>query len=87
MSQRHPEPSSLASLAPGQAGNILGLDVSPELRDRLNALGLKIGKPVTVIRRGALGGPLHVRVGMTELVLRRKEAQLIAIAPSDLLTA
>lgn len=87
MTQRHPEPLSLASLAPGEAASILGLDVSPELRDRLTALGLQIGKPVTVIRRGVLGGPLHVRVGTTELVLRRKEARLIAIAPPHALAA
>ena len=87
MTKRHPEPLSLASLAPGEAASILGLDVSPELRDRLTALGLKIGKPVTLIRRGALGGPLHVRVGTTELVLRRKEAKLIAVDPLHALTA
>lgn len=79
MTQRHHEPLSLASLAPGEAASILGLDVGPELRDRLSALGLQVGKPITMIRRGTLGGPLHVRVGTTELVLRREEAKLIAV--------
>ena len=79
MTKRHPDPLSLASLAPGEVASILGLDVGPELRDRLSALGLQVGKPVTMIRRGTLGGPLHVRVGTTELVLRRKEATLIAV--------
>lgn len=84
MKDMYPEHLTLAHLASGEAASILGLDVSPELRKRLNALGIQSGKRVKVIRRGALGGPIHVRISTTELVLRREEANLISVSRAAL---
>ena len=81
MNHTHAEPLTLANLATGEAASIRGLDVSPELRNRLIALGIQSGKVIKVIRRGALGGPIHVRVSTTEIVLRREEADLIRVSP------
>ena len=33
-----------------------------------------------VLRRGWWSGPLHVRVGMTELMVRRRDAACMALA-------
>jgi ferrous iron transport protein A len=45
-------------------------------------LGLRRGREVAVIRRASLGGPLHIRVGSTDLMLRRREARLIHVTLS-----
>lgn len=44
------------------------------------ALGLRSGREVAVIRRARMGGPLHIRIGTTDLMMRRSEARLIELA-------
>ncbi|MEY2979488.1 MAG: FeoA family protein [Prochlorotrichaceae cyanobacterium] len=47
---------------------------------RLEAMGIIPNKPIQILRKAGLGGPLHIRVGTTtELVMRRQEAQHILI--------
>ena len=77
-------PLLLRHLATGDSATIVRLDVDPELQKRLLALGMRIGKAVKVIRRAAFGGPIHVRIGTTEIILRRTEAALIGVAPIPL---
>ena len=79
--------SNLESLPCGQHAYIKGVDVEGDLRTRLRALGLESGKEVRVLRRASLGGPLHVRVGTTEIILRRHEAASIQVSPSLALAA
>ena len=43
---------------------------------RMNALGLDIGKEIKVLRKGWFR-PIHLQVGMTELFIRKKDAQNI----------
>ena len=73
------KPSTLNRLDPGDCGTILALDAGEELYQRLVALGLGIGNSVRLLRRARFGGPLHVRVGTTELMLRIREARCIRI--------
>jgi ferrous iron transport protein A len=70
---------TLNRLDPGESGTILALDASEELGLRLVALGLRIGNKVLMLRRALFGGPLHVRVGTTELMLRVQEARCIRL--------
>lgn len=74
--------SNLDCLPCGRYAFIKGVEVDGDLRSRLSALGLEPGKQVQVLRRASLGGPLHVRVGTTEILLRRNEAASIQISPS-----
>ncbi len=47
---------------------------------RLEAMGIFSNKPIQVLRKAVLGGPIHVRVGSTtEVAMRRSEAQLIDV--------
>jgi ferrous iron transport protein A len=80
-----PTALTLNRLVPGEWGTILALDASEELGRRLVALGLRIGKNVRLLRRARFGGPLHVRVDTTELMLRTREARCIRLthASSD----
>jgi len=71
----------LAALKTGQIAIITSLDTSVGLHQRLLALGFRQGRQVTMLRQAWLSGPVHVRVGTTEVMMRRHDAQNIAIAP------
>lgn len=75
MAVRH----SLDQLSVGQEAMIAAVDVQPELAPRLLALGLTAGRSVRVLRRAPFAGPLHVRVGTTEIMLRRVDAACILL--------
>lgn len=53
---------TLAALATGIAREIAALALSAEDAAVLDGLGLSPGRRVTVLRRAAFDGPLHVRV-------------------------
>ena len=69
----------LSDLTAGQSATICSLAVEPGLRHRLQALGLHRGQRVHLLRRGWWAGPLHLRIGMTELMLRRADAARVGI--------
>lgn len=47
---------------------------------RLEAMGITSNKPIQVLRKAWLGGPLHIRVGITtEIAIRRQEAEKVLI--------
>jgi ferrous iron transport protein A len=74
-------PESLTDLQPGERATVVTLDGEPRLLQRLCALGIRPGQTIRLLRQAAWGGPLHLRVGMTELMLRRQDARHISIAP------
>jgi len=69
----------LSQLAPGATGVIAAIDGAEGLRKRLAALGFRAGRGIVVLRRAGLGGPLHVRIGTTEIALRRTEAAAVSL--------
>lgn len=68
----------LAALKPGHTGIIIHLDTSPGLHQRLLALGFRQGRQVHMLRRSWFSGPVHVRVGTTEVMMRRQDARNFA---------
>ncbi|GAB4125425.1 MAG: hypothetical protein Fur0040_07660 [Sideroxydans sp.] len=72
-------PIALSHLACGMRATIIDLHTDDALRQRLQALGLRPGKQVEVIRRARFGGPLQVRVGATDVLLRLSEAAHIEV--------
>ncbi|HUJ86207.1 MAG TPA: FeoA family protein [Burkholderiales bacterium] len=74
-----PAACTLDILAPGESGIILALDAGQALYHRLAALGLRSGKTVRLIRRARFGGPFHVRVGTTDLMLRAPDARRVQV--------
>lgn len=70
---------SLDTLSAGQVAVITALEVDEALFHRLSALGFRVGKQLSMIRRGIFNGPLHVRLGTTDVILRKREAQSIHI--------
>lgn len=79
MAPMKPEKRLLSDLHPGQEAVIDAVHADEALHHRLAALGFRIGRNVLLMRRGRWSGPLHVRLGSTDVILRRSEAGLIAI--------
>jgi ferrous iron transport protein A len=69
----------LNKLSPGETGTIQAIQAEQALYQRLNALGFRIGKKIELIRRASFNGPLHVRIGTTDIILRDIEAQRIQL--------
>ena len=74
---------TLDQLASGEGAEIVAVQAEDELSRRLASLGLCTGKQVQLLRRASLGGPLHIRAGTTELMLRIPEAQRISVRVAD----
>ncbi len=72
---------TLTALPAGNRATISQLHASPELSQRLNALGLRIGQAIEIIRRAPWHGPLQIRVGTTDLIMRESDAHCIHVTP------
>ncbi len=70
---------NLDSLAPGTSALISSIEADESLFHRLAALGFRTGKKVELIRCASFSGPLHVRIGNTDIILRRSEASRIQV--------
>jgi ferrous iron transport protein A len=45
-------------------------------------LGFRVGREISIVRKAWLGGPLHVRIGTTEVIMRRRDARAIQVQPA-----
>lgn len=70
----------LNAMKPGESATISGIHSDEGLYHRLAAMGFRVGRRIEVIRRARFHGPLHVRIGSTDLVLREKDAQQIDVS-------
>ncbi len=71
--------NTLASLRPGDNAMIVSIHAEEALHQRLLALGFRNGKQITLIRKANFSGPLQVRIGTTDIMLRRSEAAKIGV--------
>jgi len=69
----------LSQLKIGQQAVIAAIEAEETLFHRLSALGFRVGKPLSIIRRANFNGPLQVRLGTTDVILRSTEAARIRI--------
>jgi ferrous iron transport protein A len=76
-------PSSLSLYPVGRCGTIVQVDADSDLSARMTALGLSPGRRVRVIRRSPFLGPIQVRTGQTDLIIRRAEADHIQVCPYE----
>lgn len=70
---------SLSSLKIGQSATVHALHVDSGFMFRLNAMGFRIGKPLEIIRVAPFNGPLHIKLGNTEVMLRQQDAANIEV--------
>jgi ferrous iron transport protein A len=73
---------NLSGLKPGETALISNIDADNSLFHRLAALGFRNGKRVELVRCASFNGPLHVRIGSTDIILRRTEASRIQVQTS-----
>ena len=76
-------PLSLAELKPGKSGQVLRVDGHGELRQRLIEMGILPDQLITLERTGPRGDPLWIRLAGFQLALRKSEARLVQLRPSD----
>ncbi len=69
----------LSQLKIGQQAVISAIEADEMLFHRLSALGFRVGKPLSIIRQANFNGPLQVRLGTTDVILRSAEAARIRI--------
>jgi len=71
----------LSLLHEGESAVIQSIEADEALHHRLQALGFQTGKPVQVVRMGRFSGPLQIRIGMTDVIMRRSDAAKIKVGP------
>ncbi len=71
--------TSLNHLVEGQQAIIAGVHADEALFQRMAALGLRSGKQVKVVRKASFNGPMHIRIGTTDIMLRLSDASRISI--------
>ncbi len=71
--------SPLPQLAPGASATVAAIRADPALCLRLAAMGFRIGQRIRMVRKGIFAGPLHVRLGTTDVILRRSQAGQIQV--------
>jgi ferrous iron transport protein A len=75
----NPATQNLSSLKPGEIALIRNIEADNSLFHRLAALGFRTGKRIELVRCASFNGPLHVRIGSTDIILRRTEAKRIQV--------
>ncbi|WP_435626875.1 FeoA family protein [Candidatus Ferrigenium straubiae] len=71
--------TTLATLHPGESATIVAIHAEEALHQRLLALGFRSGNQIELIRKASFSGPLQVRIGTTDILLRRSEAAKITV--------
>jgi ferrous iron transport protein A len=75
--------SSLSRYPVGRCGTIIQISSDRDMAARMIALGLSPGRRVRVIRKSPFLGPIQVRTGQTDLIIRRSEAEQILVCPYE----
>lgn len=70
---------ALSTLVPGESATIVAIHTEGPLHQRLLAMGFRAGKLIELIRRARFSGPLQVRIGTTDILLRQNEAEKILV--------
>lgn len=72
----------LSQVRPGVRVQVLHLPAHPVLSQRLQALGVRPGAELEVLRRGRPGGILHLACGFLEFMLRHELAAELQVQPT-----
>jgi len=70
---------TLSKLGTGEVATIVSVQTDEALHQRLMAMGFRAGKQIELIRRARFSGPLQVRIGTTDILLRQSEAEKIVV--------
>ncbi len=76
-------PNNLGQSHEGKEVKVTDVQGGPEVRQRLSAMGIHPGDMIRVLRYGALGGPVLIRVHGSHVALGREIASKITVEESD----
>ncbi len=82
MKPSDPVLTQLDQLPVGMPAMVCYIEAQTEMTARLRALGIKPGNQISVVRSAPLSGPLQIRAGQTDIILRRSEAATIHVNPA-----
>lgn len=71
---------SLSDLKPGERAKIHAIEADALLQHRLIAMGFHYGKVIEVIRVAKFNGPIQVRLGSTDIIIRQQDARQILLS-------
>jgi ferrous iron transport protein A len=72
---------TLEAASPGKVVRVVALRLEEDLRAWIAAVGIGVGERLTILRRGAFGGPIHVRTAAGgEFALEVSLARSILVA-------
>jgi len=74
--------TQLDQIPVGMTATVCYIEAQTEMTARLRALGIKPGNQISVVRCAPLSGPLQIRAGQTDIILRRTEAAAIHVNPA-----
>jgi Fe2+ transport system protein FeoA len=72
--------ATLSQLAPGNKAIIAKIEADNDLRERLVALGFRVGAKVGVLYSALMGGPRTYTVCGSQISLRQSEAENIRVS-------
>jgi ferrous iron transport protein A len=70
---------NLCSLNVGEKAVIQGISADDGVRKRMQAMGIRAGREVCLVRCARLGGPIQIRVGSVSLILRCGDAEQVSV--------
>lgn len=70
---------TILSLAPDEEAYIKNVNVFADLKSRMQAMGFVDGQRIKMMRKASFSGPLQVRLGTTDILIRRCYAELIEV--------
>jgi ferrous iron transport protein A len=73
----------LTMLRAGQSGKIVGIQGGPGLINRLNALGIRLGKRLTKVSSMLMRGPVTVQVGGAQVAMGFGMARRVIIEVAE----
>jgi len=82
MKHAHKKMTDLSRLGIGETAHITGIHAPDDIRQRLQAMGLRTGREAQVVRCTRLG-PMQIRIGSVDLIMRRRDAARVAIATTQ----
>jgi ferrous iron transport protein A len=70
---------NLCSLNVGEKAVINAINADNSVCKRMQAMGIRAGREVCLVRCARLGGPIQIRVGSVSLILRCGDAEQVLV--------
>jgi len=73
----------LSDLKAGDRARVVAIQAGPDIRRRLQEMGITRGEPLSVVKTAPLGDPMELLIRSYHLSLRRTEGNCIHVEKED----